>query len=300
MSKIYDKIILMVALLILAGGLAIYFTGGAEAERSAPPMGGGSYEPVSVTIPEEPEASWPEPEPQDGNPLELFDLFTPPKIYLTSDGRFDFVPPPEAIDIEEIDFPVYLVRLEREPYRIQLEGYIEDDLADASKSLLLFYDEEQGKSVRARVGAEKPEHEFKVLGFEIDRSRDADNNVTITAEATLLDTRSDDEVVLTHGQRRFEDEITVVLGVEDSEQTFEFNEEGARFEVEEASYVLREINLEDSSVTVEKLGDEELEPVLRVLRADEPSNQSASRSDPQSINPQSDTEPSEVPFDFFE
>ena len=45
---------------------------------------------------------------------------------------------------------------------------------------------------------------------------------------------------------------------------------------------------------MEKLGDEELEPVLRVLRADEPSNQSASRSDPQSINPQSDTEPSEV------
>ena len=159
MSKIYDKIILMVALLILAGGLAIYFTGGAEAERSAPPMGGGSYEPRLRHDTRGTGSILAGTRAAGRKSLGAVRSFHPAEDLPDLRWSIRLRAASRSHRYRGDRLPVYLVRLEREPYRIQLEGYIEDDLADASKSLLLFYDEEQGKSVRARVGAEKPEHE---------------------------------------------------------------------------------------------------------------------------------------------
>jgi len=199
MSKVYDKIILVVALLALGGGLAVYFM----ASAADPAVGAASaadnpYEALTVDVRNAPVPEWPKARPQAADaPNEVFSVFTPPKIYLAPGGTFIF----ERPDITNVEVPtagIDLVRLEREPYRIQLEGYIEDDLEDASKSLLLFYDEERQMSVRARVGDEKTAAEFKVLDFTIERERDETSSlITRTAEATIRDTRLDEKQVET-------------------------------------------------------------------------------------------------------
>ena len=58
-------------------------------------------------------------------------------------------------------FGIYLAKIEKEPYRIQIEGYMQEDATDASKTLLLMFNEEVQKQVRVRPGDEKPTQNLK-------------------------------------------------------------------------------------------------------------------------------------------
>ncbi len=260
MNKLYDKLLLVVAILALLAGVGFYVTKSGELPSAQSPVGqptGSPYEAIPVPTSLAVGATWPDAEEQA--PGELYDVFTPPAIWIDNDGKFIFdspidksVPPPP--------FGLYLAEIEREPYRIQLEGYIEEDLKDASKSLLLLFDEEKQKQVRARVGQEKAKSEFKLVDFAIERVKDEDDNTSKVVIATLLDTRSGETVPLTHGERLYNDVTTVVLrSHEDASIEVELQESPKAFETALGKYVLEQINLEDSSVAVKKLGNEELE-----------------------------------------
>lgn len=268
MNKIYDKLLLVVALLLLAGGAFLYLQKSGQAPILSAPVNAepadNPYVPETVPSSEVTEANWPEAEVQSTG--WRYDVFTPPKIFIDAFGRFSEegweppVPPPP--------FGIYLADIERKPYRIQLEGYIEEDPEDPSKTLLLMYNEEAQKQVRARPGDEKPGAEFKLLSFDIERNRDADNNIEIVAEATILDQRTGEEVVLVHGERRYESAVTVIIRSElDGSYQKELTEAPAEFEGPAGTYTLLEINLEDSSVTVEKHAAEEREAETRTLTA---------------------------------
>lgn len=270
MNKIYDKLLLAVALLILAGGVFLYLQkSGATPAHNAPinvQPADNPYAPVAVTPAVSMDASWPEASGNPSRPEWVYDVFTPPKIYIGKDGQFTQegwkpTPPPPP-------FGVYLAEIERKPYRIQLEGYIEEDRSDASKTLLLMYDEEAQKQVRARPGDDKPEAEFKLISFDIERIRDGDNNIEVVAKATILDQRSGEEVVLTHGERRYDSGFTVVIrSAEDASYSKELTEAPAEFEGPNGQYTLLEINLEESSVKAEKHAAEGEEVEVRTLKA---------------------------------
>ena len=260
MNKLYDKLLLVVAILALLAGVGFYVTKSGELPSAQPQVGqptGSPYEAIPVPTSSEVAASWPDAVEQA--PGELYDVFTPPAIWIDNDGKFIFdspidksVPPPP--------FGLYLAEIEREPYRIQLEGYIEEDLKDASKSLLLLFDEEKQRQVRARVGQERPKSEFQLVDFTIERVKDKDGNTSKIVIATLLDQRSGETVTLTHGERLYNDVTTVVLrSNEDASIEVKLQEAPKAFETALGSYVLEQINLEDSSVAVKKLGNEELE-----------------------------------------
>ncbi|MBT65223.1 MAG: hypothetical protein CML13_18665 [Puniceicoccaceae bacterium] len=269
MNKIYDKLILAVAALILAGGVALYLKQAGVSSQAATvnvQTADNPYQLVPVQASESTDANWPEAGAQPAGPKWIYDVFTPPKIYVDlNTGEFSADPPVKVAP--PVPFGIYLADLERKPYRIQLEGYIEEDLSDSSKTLLLLFDEEAQKQVRARPGDEKAQAEFKLLSFDIDRKRDADYNVEVIAKATILDQRTGEEVVLTHGVRRFDSGVTVKLRSEqDASFSKELSEVPAEFTGPSGDYTLLEINLEESSVTVEKhaVGDEE--PEVRVLQ----------------------------------
>lgn len=267
MNKIYDKLLLLVAALLLAGGVVLYLQkSGATPSLSAPvnaEPADNPYQAEPVPASESTSAVWPDaPEQSTG---WFYDVFTPPKIYIDKEGQFTaegWTPPPPPVP-----FGVYLADIERKPYRIQLEGYIEEDRSDPLKTLLLMYDEEAKKQVRARPGDVKPEAEFKLLSFEIERVRDADNNIDVIAEAKILDQRSGEEVTLVHGERRFDSGVTVVIKSEqDPGVEIMLSEAPTEFETPSGQYVLEEINLEDSSVTVKKQGIDDVEPETRTLK----------------------------------
>jgi hypothetical protein len=256
MNRIYDKLALALAVLILLSGVGYYLIKSDVLLAVQSPLRqavDAAYIPLPVGQSTEVEAVWPEAEEQA--PGELYDVFTPPKIYVDSSGTFQFTPPYEEDAVEPLPpLDVYFADVQRKAYRIQLEGFIEEDLNDASKSLLLLFNEETGRQVRARVGDQKDEAEFKLLDFSIERLRDAQGNPYKVVKAMLLDLRSGEEVVLTHGERLMTDEITLVLRSDkDPSVEIELDTVPAEFETAAGQCVLQEFNLAESYVLVERL-----------------------------------------------
>jgi hypothetical protein len=263
MNKIYDKLLLAVAVLALLAGVGFYVMKSGELPSAAPQVGqpGDSpYQVIPVPTASEVTATWPDAKETSKQPAdELYDVFTPPEIWVDNDGTFIFKSPINP-DTPKPPFGIYLAKIERDLYRIQLEGYIEEDLSDASKSLLLLFDGEQQKQVRVRVGQEKPGSELTLVNFTIERVRDADGNISKIVIATLLDQRSGEEVVLTHGEPLYNDSTTIILrSQEDAAVEIAITEVPQSFETPAGNYVLEEINLEESSVTVKKLANDTLE-----------------------------------------
>ncbi|MGJ8654059.1 MAG: hypothetical protein ACSHX8_12365 [Opitutaceae bacterium] len=296
MNKFYDKLLLVLAICVLLAGVAFYVVKSGAAPSANPQVSTETAQnpyqsvPVPVTSNDQ-EATWPEPVEQSihtEGEVEgwVYDVFTPPKIYIDAEGRFSaegVKPPPPPVP-----FGVYLAGIERNPYRIQIEGYIEEVPGDASKSLLLMYDEERAKSIRVRVDAAVAESEFKVLSFTIERIVDPVEGIYKEAKATILDQRDGKEVVLTQGERLYDDTVTIqIASHEDPSVDIQLAEVGQTFETNLGQYVLKEINLEESSISVEKLGNDEREAETERLDVD--TSASKDSTDQSTISPPDNT-----------
>lgn len=255
MKKFYDKIILLLAALVLIGGIVLYLVESKKVEAVAAPIqvrpADNAYMPVPVPHAPETSAQWPQPSEQSST--WVYDVFTPPKIYLDVNGQFTSEPilpppPPEP-------FGVYLVEISRDLYRIQLQGYIEEDRKDASKSLVLLFDRERNATIRLRIGETDEASQVELLSFEINRMINAElGEVEIEAKATVRDLRTDAEVVLVEGEVLYETGVKATLAsVEDPTFRIELSEAGVSFENAIGKYTLISINLEANSVTVEKM-----------------------------------------------
>ena len=268
MNKIYDKLLLAIAVLFLAGGVFLYMqkTGAASSTGLPVDVQPAENPYLSETVSSQTSAgvNWPEASEQSSG--WRYDVFTPPKIFIDENGQFSeegWEPP-----VPLAPFGIYLAQIERKLYRIQIEGYMQEDPTDASKVRLLLFDEEAQKTVFARPGEEKPGSEFKLLSFKVERLRDEDNNIEKIGRAILLDQRSGEEVLLIDGERRYDSGYTVVIrSDEDARLNVELTDAPFEFEGPMGHYTLSEISLEDSSVKVTKHATESSEADIRVLKA---------------------------------
>ena len=298
MNKIYDKLFLAIAILFLSAGIFLYLDnsgqGSAAYSSIDVELANNPYQDETIPSAQSQESSWPEPVAQSAGPEWIYDVFTPPEIYIDSEGKFvptgwKLAPPPTP-------FGIYLSEIVLKPYRIQLEGYIEEDRSDPSKSLLLLFDEEAQKQVRVRPSSGSIDSEFEVVSFSISRLRDTDGNIKIDAKASILDNRTDQEVLLTHGERLYQEDVTVQIR---SDENLDFKKEltevPTTFKSLTAEYILREINLEESTVLVEKLASEDEKSETRILevRSTDLKPNSSSTSEPISKEEQ------EGEFDFM-
>ncbi len=261
----YEKLLLGFGGLALLVGILFYVVNIKKISTNAADfaqIGSNPYQLIPVPVFDETTAVWPNAEEQATG--ELYDVFTPPAIWVDENGTFIFRSP---IDNQlPIPFGVYLAELRKEPYRIQLEGYVEEDFNDAKKSVLLLYDEEKKERIRARVGQSIKKHEFSVFDFTIDRIQDS-NGIVKLAVATILDFRDGRRIFLTHGERKYKENATVVMrSEEDASFEIEINQKTPfEFSTVTAKYVLEEINLGESFVTVRKLGSGDLESEVKKL-----------------------------------
>ncbi len=268
MNKIYDKLLLAIAVIVLAGGVFLYIQMSSVAPSLNSPVdvqtADKPYLPETVSSQTPSDVNWPEaPEQSTG---WRYDVFTPPKIFIDENGQFSEegweppVPPPP--------FGIYLARIERKPYRIQIEGSIQEDLTDVSKVRLIMKDEEAQKTVFVRPGEENSDAEFKLLSYDIERLRDENNMPSSVARATILDQRSGEEVVLIAGERRYDSGFTVVLrSDEDASFNIELTDAPSEFEGPMGSYTLLEISLEESSIKVIKHAVDAEEGETQTLKA---------------------------------
>ena len=105
---------------------------------------------------------------------------------------------------------------------------------------------------------------------------------------TLLDQRSGEEVTLKHGERLYNDSTTIILrSNEDASVEIVLDQAPQSFETAAGKYQLQEINLEESSVTVKKLANQELEldsetEQLFLTTSNEPETLTAADPEPKS------------------
>lgn len=265
MRNIYDKLLLLAACLLLIAGFYIYKSTGdravsdvSQSQLSIP------YTSLKAEINAPSTVNWSAPEEQSTG--WIYDVFTPPKIYLDENGQFVN----EGWKIyEPVAFGVKLANLEKIPYRIQLEGYIEEDPMDASKSLLLLYNEETRRSIRTRVGRSESVAEIEVIEFKIDRLRDANGNPYKEVFAVLNDQRTGKIVTLKNDERLYlKDFAADVRSESDSEQQILLSRVGQEFETVDGKYRLDAVDFEQNSVSIYKFASDKYDAETQRLNVE--------------------------------
>ena len=172
---------------------------------------------------------------------------------------------------EPVPFGVYLTQLEKIPYRIQLEGYIEEDRSDASKSLILLYNEETERSIRTRVGRRELGAEIEVIEFRIDRLRDANGNPYKEVFAVINDQRSGKTITLQNNKRLYLKDFAAELRSDsDSELEIKLSRVGQVFETTDAKYRLESVDFEQKSVSVYKFASDKNDAETQRLIVESP------------------------------
>ena len=263
----YDKLLLLAAFLLLAAGCYIYMAtvdravlNVSHSQQSIP------YTSLRAEINAPSTVNWSAPQEQSTG--WIYDVFTPPKIYL--DENCQFVNEGWKI-YEPVPFGVYLTQLEKIPYRIQLEGYIEEDRSDASKSLILLYNEETERSIRTRVGRRELGAEIEVIEFRIDRLRDANGNPYKEVFAVINDQRSGKTITLQNNNRLYLKDFAAELRSDsDSELQIKLSRVGQAFETTDAKYRLESVDFEQKSVSVYKFASDKNDAETQRLIVESP------------------------------
>lgn len=285
MNKVYDKLLLALAVLALLAGVGLYVLKSGAVPPGKPTISiettGDAYSIIPVPASTDIVVTWPEaPEQSTG---WVYDVFTPPKIYIDANNQWTIIPiegvtPPPP-------FGVYLAEFTTDkPYRIQIEGYVEEDLQDPTKVLILLYDEDLDKRIRTRIGREVPKSGIEVVDFNVERIRDGAGNIQKVATVKINDLRTDEEITLKHGERLMVEAIDITIASkEDSSVRVSLNKEGQTFETPQGHYILEQINLEELTVTVKKQGNEEHDAETKVLSVQ--SSKPASRTPIKQVTP---------------
>lgn len=263
----YDKLLLLAAFLLLAAGCYIYMAtvdrtvlNVSHSQQSIP------YTSLRAEINAPSTVNWSAPQEQSTG--WTYDVFTPPKIYLDENGQFVN----EGWKIyEPVPFGVKLTKLEKIPYRIQLEGYIEEDRSDASKSLLMLYNEETERSIRTRVGRRELGAEIEVIEFRIDRLRDANGNPYKEVFAVINDQRSGKTITLQNNKRLYLKDFAAELRSDsDSELQIKLSRVGQTFDTTDAKYRLESVDFEQKSVSVYKFASDKNDAETQRLIVESP------------------------------
>ena len=300
MNNYYDKILLLLGVIsfIVGAVVATMYITTPDMESSAAMIGkslqGEDFKRMPIPQIQPNVATWPEAPKQSTG--WVYDVFTPPQIFLDNEGNFTIKPPYEDVFAVE-PFGLYLAKLERPLYRVQIDGYIEEDHNDASKTLLLFHDIESGGSVRARIGTTVDSSAFKVHSFDVSREFGEDGSLTKTATAQIIDLRTGDTVTLTHGEVLYAKGIDIVLrSHEDPTVQVHPTAENEIFSTSLGEYQVEAINLDARTITIRKIQmDDEVEDRVETLLL-EKSSESTETSTNSSIAPSIITESLESLF----
>jgi len=262
--KHLEKIVFIVVLILVGGLSAWVLMGGSETSSitgKVQPLQGGTTLVEYEGLPAFPDVIWPEPQAQDSAGKWLYRVFTPPKLFIV-DGRFDPEPPPlpgQEIIIEVVEeepFGVRLVKMERQKYRLQLDAVYEVELDNVDTAVLSFENvyatQTEMPTISLKKGQTHPVHNFRVDDIR-KIERDVGGGLETEHIATITDLDNGKVYLLSDNDTMYEEGITVVFAaIDNPEQTVSLNSVGETFEMNEATYTLSEINMDEESVELIK------------------------------------------------
>lgn len=257
MKGFYDKLIALVGVLALAGSGAYFATQQSVGEVNVPTKvpTGADYEVKNADAMMTYKSDWNEPQAPEGAPLELYDVFTPPKIYWHPvEKRFIFEtidPPPPPTP-----FGLKFVSIEQELYRIQFEAYFEALSGNIKDSSIMLLDNKTNTSFRGKVGDKFPEHNAEIVDFNVVTAMDPETGlINRVPTVTVKDTTSGENITLNAEERRYIPN-SYTLNFETlkpySFKTFIWKNKGDSGSVDDVTFKLLDFAFDNQTATVEK------------------------------------------------
>ena len=226
------------------------------------------------------EAEWPEAQEQAKN--ELYDLFTPPEIYLNSRGEFVFRSPYFVAFNEP--FGVGLENITQDLYRFQLDGFAKTNNGNSDEIVILMHSVKDGKSIRMKPGSSNNDYGFKILEWSTGILDEDSSNMKFVAGLKLYDLQEDKIFYLRQDQELLEEKITVELVVEDSGERHILESIDSSFFLGEIEYRLDAIDVDNNTILLTKIIPDN-DPITESLTAVNVTDFSNEES---SFNPSSD------------
>ena len=249
MEKFYDKVLLLLAVALLGVGLLIYLNLGSNTVDSLPLVENRDpYQPIEFVPTVPAKSDWEEPSAQSAGPDWLFQVFTPPKIWIDENGEFTA----EALT-EPVPFGISLLSISKQAYRFQFQSYLGDD----QKPVFIVLDDlVKGESLRVRLTEDN--EDFKILSYELVKEEAKDSQVAGATlynkfpTLTLLDKKSDQVMQMVTGQTTYLDKVQAILESDSSGETYTVEKAGDQFVDGEATFVVGEVNEQNRTVLLQK------------------------------------------------
>ena len=225
----------------------------------------------------------------------MFDLFTPPEIFIKN-GEFLFRPPYAVVP--QGPFGIQFLNANKDLYRFQLEGYIEDNQSSQNKTTILVHSVEDGKILRLSPDAYNTDYRFKILDWYIDRNFGENENNEVIAWLKIKDYLTDRIINLRHDKNFYEDKIQAAFKVDGTNEIFLLTAIDTSFFVGDVEFRLDDVDFKNNSATVTKLIPD-AEPITELLTIRETEEDAKETKTISAINKSNDPITVEEAFNSF-
>ena len=225
--------------------------------NSAPQSVSAAEGPAGVTDPIMRPEPWLPPLAQSRGPRWVYDLFTPPEIsHDAQTGRFDVTPPGDPAREDALAAPrgIELVAVRRDPFRLQLVGYVGGE----GRYLGTFENLLTTEVFLAGSGRQLPDLGLEITDFTVQHRRvpgaDGTTSSQRVASAVVRDIHTGRSTRLTAGERTYTDELCAVLANDDDgdEITLEVRP-GEEFSSSDRTYRIERLQLDPPAVELSQV-----------------------------------------------
>ena len=269
MKELNEKLIISIAfsMMLLGIGFIFLFPSQNNVGAKAPSVY-RDYIPIDVRDTAKFNSQWAEAKEQAKG--EMFDLFTPPEIYIL-DGAFVFRPPYAVTP--KGPFGINLLEINLDSYRFQLEGFVEENKGNQNKTTILLHSVNDGKTLRLSPYQNVPRYGFKILDWQVIKNFNDEENTEIIAWLKLEDSLTNRIMNLRHDKHEYEDSMEIVFEAAKNNETYVLKGANSHFLVGEVEYRLDSVDLETKTVSMTKSipGSDPLTKTLSIV-AKEKSN----------------------------
>lgn len=269
MKKHYDKILLIVAVAVLAASFLYFKTlkGGIESEQRSSALalqnqpGGENWNAVNTPPLNLETMEWPEVAAQDEEGWWLYQLFTSPKIWIDGSGQF-VAEPPERMKDQLKRFGYRFGEVKNEAYPIIYRGYFIGPEGDA---IVQLYDEANNTSMMGKLNEEIRVREkstgrlmdsgITVKSFDRKSVKDPDTNI-ISQVVTIVvnDKNMNRDITIDSRSPTYIEERRIMVLTPDNtslNRPWEIKAVGDTMESGGSTYTVKELNFEEELAVIE-------------------------------------------------
>ena len=240
-----------------------------------------AYQPVTLAAPTVNAAKWPSPRPQTRGSEWVYDVFTPPEIgYDDRTREFTVVLPRDASGPDNSARPTapVLLAVEREPFRLQLIGYVGEE----GRYLGAFENLATSEVILGGTGREFPSLNLVITGFSLrrplERAADGIGSRPWIATAVVRDQRTGGDITLRQGERTWTNDLRAVLAEDpDEEESIVELRPGEEFQTSDETYRVDRLQLEPPVAELTQISTQASEPIRLSLTASDDSDAGADR-----------------------